>query len=49
MSIPVLLWLIATILFVVSIFVSPARFNIGMAGLAFLAAGFVAQGLGTAG
>lgn len=41
----ILLWVVATVLFAVAIFVNPARFNLVAAGLAFLAAGFVAGGL----
>lgn len=45
MSVQVLLWVIATVLFAVGAFapgVGAPRFNLVSAGLAFLAAGFIA-------
>jgi len=48
MTIQLLLWIIATVLFTVATFAPAAgapRFNVLAAGLAFLAAGFVAGAL----
>lgn len=45
MSLQVLLWIIAAVLFGVAAFATPARINLVAAGLAFLAAGLVAGGI----
>lgn len=42
MSIPIVLWLVALVLFVVSAFFSPPRVSLMALGLAFLTAGFLA-------
>jgi hypothetical protein len=45
MPLQLLLWIVATVLFGVATFLTPARYNLVAAGLAFLAAGFVAGGI----